>query len=304
MQIEISPWRGKFHGYLLSYENGSESITGSKTEESIFITDLALNGSKYQNGKIHLDQNSESYCDLCLELIGKNKLEASYNCGGHITKETWYRKGQVMPKKSVKTSRSTKNKTDSEVTEKTKEGIGPSKPSKSSNTNDEIPKKETSQRSIPKIEGETKRQSSFYIVGIQDIVKYGDDKNMGKAIEALWVKANSNDFSTQLSNIVDADKMYVSYSSYDEPKGKVSITLGYNVENMSNIPSGLKGVKIPANDFLVYPLSGNKSDFEVEAWEQLGELIMYRKANSADFEVYTFDNNYNVKQATMWIATK
>ena len=45
-------------------------------------------------------------------------------------------------------------------------------------------------------------------------------------------------------------------------------------------------------------------DFAGEGWEQLGELMMYRKAESADFEIYTFDNNYNVKKAEMWVAMK
>ena len=84
----------------------------------------------------------------------------------------------------------------------------------------------------------------------------------------------------------------------------MTITLGYKVKDLSNIPSGLKGVKIPSNEFLVYPMAGDKSDYEGDGWEQLGELMMYRKANSADFEVYTFGSSYNVKKAEMWIATK
>jgi len=127
---------------------------------------------------------------------------------------------------------------------------------------------------------------------------------MEKSIETLWTKAYDDDFSGNLKNIIEANNMYVSYSDYDKPKGNMTITLGYKVKDLSNIPSTLKGVTIPSNEYLVYPMSGDKSDYEGEGWDQLGELMMYRKADSADFEVYTFDNNYNVKNAVMWIATK
>jgi len=127
---------------------------------------------------------------------------------------------------------------------------------------------------------------------------------MEKVIEAMWTKAYNNDFSGKLKNIVEANSMYVCYSNYDNPKEEMAITLGYKVKELSNIPSELKGVKISTNEYLVYPMSGGKADFEGESWEQLGELMMYRKPDSSDFEIYTFDSNYNVKMAEMWIATK
>ena len=76
------------------------------------------------------------------------------------------------------------------------------------------------------------------------------------------------------------------------------------VKILSNVPSGLGGVKIPSNEYLVYPMTGDKSDYEGEGWDQLHELMQYRNAESADFEVYTFDDSYEITQAEMWIATK
>lgn len=154
------------------------------------------------------------------------------------------------------------------------------------------------------VSSETRKQSTLYIVGIQEQVEYDNYKALEKAVEALWTNAYNDDFSTKLTNILDANQVYVSYSNYDRPKGTMTITLGYKVKDSSNIPAGLIEVKIPSNDYLVYPLSGDKSDFQGEGWEQLGELMMYRKAGSVDFEVYALDSNYEVEEAELWVATK
>jgi len=304
MQIEITPWKGKFLGYLLAYKNDSKSIKGNKKDESIFITDLALKDGKYQNGKIYLDPNSKSYCGLSLTLIDKHQLKAVYDCDGQISEEIWYRKGYNVPQKSAQ-----KPSPVEDATKKTVEPVIPIEKKKvvhaDSKTKISTPSPiKTTKPTAPQIEGDTKKQSTFYIIGIQEIVKYEDNKAMEKALESLWTKAYNDDFSTKLKNMVATNNMYVSYSNYDKPKGKMTITLGYKVKDLSSIPQDLKGVKIPTNDYLVYPLSGEKSDFEGEGWEQLSELIMYRDANSADFEVYTFDDNLEVKKGEIWIAIK
>lgn len=298
MQVEITPWKGKFLGYLLLYKNGDETIIGSKTEDFIFITDLTFKNGKYQDGKIYLDPNSETSCGLELELIDHNQLNVTYDCDGQVVKEIWYRKGYNAPQESVRKSSSTKTETEKKIVEKAEEEV---KDKSETTTVSPTKMKKTAK---PEIEGETKKQSSFYIVGRQEIVKYDDYKAMKKALETLWNKAYDDDFSTKLKNIVEPSNMYVSYSNYEKPKGKMTITLGYKVKSLSNIPADLKGVKIPSNDYLTYPMSGNESDFEGEGWKQLGELMMYRNPNSVDYEVYTFDESYNIKKAAMWIATK
>ena len=296
MQIEITPWKGKFLGYLLEFDNNGEIIKGSKTEDYIFITDLEFKDKIYNDGKVYLDFDSESYCKLTLELINKNQIKAIYDCNGQSSEEIWYRKGSISPEKKVEVS--------TVVNSKVKKDEAPEKTDSSKKVQN-ASLNINQEKIVPiKIEGETKKQKTFFVIGIQDVVKYDDLEAMEKSIEALWSKIYSNDFSSKLKNIIDPSNIYTTYSGYDTPKGKMSITLGYKVNDLSNIPSGLKGVKIPANEYLVYPMSGDKSDFEGEGWEQLEALMLNRKAESSDFEVYIFDNNYNIKKAEMWIATK
>jgi len=306
MQIEITPWKTKFYGYLLSYKNDNETIVGNKTDEFIFITDLEYKDAKYQNGKIYVEPNSKTYCGLTLKLIDKNKLKAIYDCDGQISEEFWYREGHAILQETVQKTLPTSTETEEPLVEKiAKEAtqISATPAKKRNNTTAESTPALT-KSSSPKIEGETQRQSSFYIIGIQEVVEYNDYKSMEKAIETVWTKVYNDDFSPKLSNITESDKMYLSYSNYDNPKGKMTITLGYKVENLSNLPVDLQGVKVPTNNYLVYLMSGDKSDFEGEGWEQLNELMTYRNANSADYEVYTFDKDYNISNAQMWIATE
>lgn len=309
MQVEITPWKGKFLGYLLEYSNGEETIKGDKTEDFIFITDLEYKDNKYQEGKIYLDPSSDSYCGLTIELLSENQIKAIYNCEGQTSEEFWHRKGTIAPKKDSKTPTVTHTESSSEKTiskeikkQSTKEVTNSvdlsTKNSKVATSNDS--KKVTTSE----VEGETKKLSSFYLIGIQETVKYNDFKTMEKVVETLWTKAYNEDFSNKLNNITDANNMYLSYSNYDQPKGSMTITLGFKVEDLNTIPTNLHGIQIPTNEYLTYPMSGEVSDYEGEGWNQLSELMLYRKTDSVDFEIYTFDNNYNIKKVEMWIATK
>ena len=84
----------------------------------------------------------------------------------------------------------------------------------------------------------------------------------------------------------------------------MTMTLGYQVKDLSDIPSKLKGVSIPANEFLVYPIKGDQSDYDSDRWEQWEQALMRRKAESVDFEMYTFGSNYEIEKAALWIATQ
>ena len=310
MKLEITPWKGKFHAYLLEYKTTNETIKGAKEDEFIFLTDLVFENGKYRNGKIYFDINSEEYCAISLEMIGENQLKAIYNCDGQTDEEIWYREGftrkdneaaaSIDKEPVVENGASDNNSTKAVPTAKDKEQILAPTPK------EKIAKKQEVEKAKPtkKDDYKTTKQSSFSIIGVHQTVGYDDVKGMEKAIEALWTQTYENDFSGQLKNISDQERMYVAYSDYDKPKGKMTITIGYKVKDLSNVPNGLNGVKIPTNDFLVYPMSGKKTDYEGEGWNELAELMAYRKADSADFEIYTFDSSYNVTKAEMWIATK
>jgi len=279
MKIEITPWKGKFHGYMLEYENGANKVIGKKTEDYMRMTSA-------------------------------NQLTATYNCEGHQSTEIWVRKGHPFPKTSPENATTIAEtsiaKASSQPTTATK-----SRTERNAATTTGIAKKATTPTKVSapsKIEKEavnnTSPKGTFYVIGIQKTVAYEDIKALEKTMESLWNTTYNEDFSGKLNNISDQENMYVTYSKYDKPKGKMTITIGYQVKDLTTIPSGLHGVQVMANEYYVSPLSGNTSDYEGEAWKHFEELVAYRKATSVDFEVYKFDSNYEVTEASIWIASK
>jgi len=305
MKIEITPWKGKFHGYLLEYKNGNEFVKGAKEDEFIFLTDLIFENDNYQNGKIYLDTNSEEHCGITLHLQNKNRLEAIYDCKDESYKETWVREGHegiVLKKKDAKETIETEVK-DSEVSTISKTTTTPTVV-KNKAIVAPVKKETIKEKEEVVIEEETKKQTSFFVAGFQKQVDYDDDSKINIVLENLWKDAVSDDLYNALPNKTDSENMYVVYSNYDQPKGKMTITIGYKVKDLSSVSGLISGAKVPSNDYLVYELSGGKSDYEGEGWKEIEELMSYRKAESADFEIYSFDANYEVTKAYIWIATK
>lgn len=299
MKVEITPWEGKFHGYLLNYDDGTTSIVGAKEEEYIFLTDLVFQDDKYEGGKIYIDQKEENACDISIVLVDDNHLKASYTCGKDTFEETWVRDGfqSTMKKKEIVIANTEKEEpTNTDSQEKEEKTDSPAPKEDESDPTNTSSEKDWGQKLTT--------HSGFYVIGIAQTVSYTDVEAMTKAVEGLWTKAYNDDFSNKLKYVVEVDRMYLVYSAYDKPKGKMTLTLGYKVKSISGIPNGLTGVSVPENDYLKYTLSGDASDYEGEGWDQLEELMMYRKDNTVDFEVYTFDSDYEVTNAEMWIGTK
>lgn len=305
MKIEILPWNSKFNGYMLEYKDGKNVVKGERTEDYIMLTDLVYQNDAYENGTIYIDQSGDEKCGIRLQIVDEHQLTAIYNCQGEQYKETWTRAGhtatQVSKNEESPNEQNSSLGTTNADTETTNTAIkAPSTPKKPS-----AKKADSSPNAAKKGEHlDTKRQGTFYVIGVHRVVDYNNTAALAKAVEALWTQTYDNDFSGKLGNITDQESMYAVYSNYDQPKGKMTITIGYKVKDLSNVPAGLKGVKVPTNDYLTYAMSGEASDYEGEGWEQLEEMMAYRKVSSADFEVYTFDNNYEVTSGTMWIATK
>jgi len=310
MKIEITPWKGKFHGYMLEYENGANKVIGKKTEDYIVLYDLIYKDNAYQNGTMLLEADGEQTCSVSLRMTSANQLTATYNCEGHQSTEIWVRKGHPFPKTSPENATTIAEtsiaKASSQPTTATK-----SRTERNAATTTGIAKKATTPTKVSapsKIEKEavnnTSPKGTFYVIGIQKTVAYEDIKALEKTMESLWNTTYNEDFSGKLNNISDQENMYVTYSKYDDPKGKMTITIGYQVKDLTTIPSGLHGVQVMANEYYVSPLSGNTSDYEGEAWKHFEELVAYRKATSVDFEVYKFDSNYEVTEASIWIASK
>lgn len=292
MRIHIKPWQGKFHGYMLDFQQGDTYYAGGETKESIILTDLVAKDGSYQQGKFYYDINGGEPCHLALSFVDDHTVKAVYDCQGEQFEEQWVREGSQAQKPKPSKRMSNVNR---------KEGVDqtpvPSVKSTSAQT------KQKSQPTTTK--DETKQHGAFSIIGYQKQIPYDDEKLLEKTTEELWTKLYAADFSSKLSNISAADKIYVTYSSYDSPKGMMTMTIGYAVADLSGIPAGLHGVDVPANRYYVVPLAEDEvGQGNAEAWDQLAMLMASRSTTAVDFEVYTLDASYEVTQAEMWLAAK
>jgi len=314
MTIEITPWKGMFYGYLLEHQSPDGKITkGAKEEEHILLTDLVFENDFYQNGKIFLDKNSDKPCGISFQFLNDNNLKVNYKCADFETEEVWVRKGfdklKTEPQTSNNQAVAVENAETKPKKKTTLSGKNPSVVSPASAKNEVKNSASKSTESKDKKESQladppTIKRESFNVIGFSKTVDYDKIKATEKAVEALWTKIYNDDFSGQLNNISDQENMYAVYSNYDQPKGKMTITIGYKVADLKNVPSELTGTFVSANDYYSTPISGNASDYEGEGWEQIEQLMAYRNPKSADFEIYKFDSNYEVTEARLWIAAK
>lgn len=149
---------------------------------------------------------------------------------------------------------------------------------------------------------DTKKLKAFKVVGYSRTVKYDDIKSLEKTVEELWKELYNKDFSSKV-DLAESDKVYQVYSGYDQAKGQMTITLGYKVKS-DKAPAGTNLISIKDGTYYKQALSGQTSDYDGDGWEQVMELMQMRSADAKDFEVYTFDSNYEVKSINMFISAQ
>lgn len=288
MTIEIEKYGDKLHGYLLDYNFAGESIKGAKEEEFVFITDLESKDGQYANGKIYLDPQDKSFCYLSMNSVTTDALQAQYTCDGKVYRTTWTR----SKKKNMQIDSMDKDEVESDL-------------------KDDAVKKEaqvgqTSSNQVDKLvvneQQDTKKLKAFKVVGYSRTVKYDDIKSLEKTVEELWKELYNKDFSSKV-DLAESDKVYQVYSGYDQAKGQMTITLGYKVKS-DKAPAGTNLISIKDGTYYKQALSGQTSDYDGDGWEQVMELMQMRSADAKDFEVYTFDSNYEVKSINMFISAQ
>lgn len=148
------------------------------------------------------------------------------------------------------------------------------------------------------------KHPTLSVVGIQKQVAYKDATAINKATETLWEQFFKQNYARHIKGIDSPSKIYVTYSNYTDKL--VTITMGYAVDKTATFRpnKGLKKVMIKANDYHQFKLEEEASSIGGKEWNTLMEVLQYRSEKSSDFEVYTFDNKYNITNAFMWVSIK
>ena len=127
--------------------------------------------------------------------------------------------------------------------------------------------------------------SAFNIIGIS--VRTTNENNEAAIdIPALWNKFMTEGIAAQIPNKID-NNLYCIYTEYEKDFTKPYTTiLGCKVENLSNVPAGMKGVSFPEASYQKFIAKGNILEGMVfHEWNKIWNKNLNR-SYAADFEVY------------------
>lgn len=126
---------------------------------------------------------------------------------------------------------------------------------------------------------------SFNVVGLS--IRTSNDRGQSaKDIPALWEKFMSEGIASKIPNRSDGN-IYCVYTEYEGDFTKPYTTvLGCKVDNLTEIPEGMKAVTIPESVYKIYTAKGKlDSGIVVHEWIKIWNSELDR-AYVADFEIY------------------
>lgn len=142
----------------------------------------------------------------------------------------------------------------------------------------------------------------FFVVGIS--VKTSNDA--GKAaidIPALWARFIGENIGAKIVNKL-RDEVYSIYTDYEGDYTQPYTTvIGYAVQDLDEVPEGMRGVTIAGGTYQKYALKGNMQEGLVfNAWLDIWKSGISR-AYTTDFEVYGAKaQNPEVAEVDIFIA--
>lgn len=158
--------------------------------------------------------------------------------------------------------------------------------------------------SVAKSDYPVVQHKALTVVGLQTVVDYTHEKTLSQATEQLWTQFFSKNYAKHIKSVQDYEKLYLTYTNYKE--NTVVLTLGYATTATATFRpnKGLHKVQIASNDFHRFITNKSTTSANEKEWNTLMEVLQYRSEESSDFEVYTFDKQYNITDAQMWIGAK
>lgn len=131
----------------------------------------------------------------------------------------------------------------------------------------------------------TKQLDSFSLVGIS-IRTSNQNQKAAQDIPALWQRFMSENVAGLIPNKV-GETVYCAYTEYEGDHNMPYTTLiGCQVENLDQIPAGMKGIQVPKGDYQHFAPKGRLSDgIIINQWFKIWETDLDRTYQT-DFEVY------------------
>ncbi len=131
---------------------------------------------------------------------------------------------------------------------------------------------------------ETQHLKGFNLIGIS--IRTSNDGQAAKDIPALWNRFMEEGIIARIPNKIDST-IYCAYTEYEGDYTKpYTALIGCKVENLDNIPDGIKGITIEANNYSKFVAKGNLMEGAViNTWFKIWDTDLNRTYKT-DFEVY------------------
>ncbi len=127
----------------------------------------------------------------------------------------------------------------------------------------------------------------FFVAGFSMRTTYHNNQNI-QDISTLWTKLVTDESLQNISNRIDSDKMYCVYSEwlwsevhnvYD-----LTITIGWKVSSLDNIPAKLHGITVPAAKYRKYSVKGELQSSLISSWVDITIEAHAARAFNVDFD--------------------
>jgi predicted transcriptional regulator YdeE len=131
-----------------------------------------------------------------------------------------------------------------------------------------------------------------YLVGWEVRTSNRDERDPKKAkIPGMWERVREEEIAGQIPNATDVDELLGAYTRYQsDDSGPYSLIVGMEVTDLDEVPKGMTGITILAQEYVVFTSSGEMPQAVMDGWaavwKYFSETTALTRAFTTDFERY------------------
>ena len=128
----------------------------------------------------------------------------------------------------------------------------------------------------------------MYIVGWEVRTTNADESDPGKAkIGSLWNRAHEKNLVGSIPEVREPGVMLGAYTRYQGGgTGPYSLIVGAEVHDVDDVPAGMTGITVLAQEYLVFTVSGEMPQTVIDGWAAVWK---YFSGNTALTRTFTTD---------------
>lgn len=132
----------------------------------------------------------------------------------------------------------------------------------------------------------------MYIVGWEIRTSNRDEARPDTAkIPGAWERAREEEVAGQIPDAKNSDVLIGAYTRYQsDEKGPYSFIVGAQVTDLDNVPKGMTGITVLAQEYVVFTTTGEMPQAVMDgwaaAWKYFSDTTALTRAFTTDFEKY------------------